>query len=131
MRRKKKRRRRRRKKKEERKKGGEKEKKEEEKKKEEEEKKEEEKESEIQKPREVFSFESLNPLAALQRQMDEITQMITDAQVVLDDAAGILERVVGILDWDEPRVTACVVVGLFLIAWAFIFILPLRFIITR
>ena len=95
------------------------------------EKKEEEKESEIQKPREVFSFESLNPLAALQRQMDEITQMITDAQVVLDDAAGILERVVGILDWDEPRVTACVVVGLFLIAWAFIFIdAVIRFITT-
>ena len=79
----------------------------------------------------MFSFESLNPLAALQRQMDEITQMITDAQVVLDDAAGILERVVGILDWDEPRVTACVVVGLFLIAWAFIFIdAVIRFITT-
>jgi hypothetical protein len=80
------------------------------------------KESEIQKPREIFTFESLNPLAALQRQMDEITQMITDAQVILDDAAGILERIAGILDWDEPRVTACVIVGLLLIAWAFIFI---------
>ena len=48
--------------------------------------------------------------------------MITDAQVVLDDAAGILERIVSILDWDEPRVTALVVIGLILLAWAFIFI---------
>ena len=78
--------------------------------------------AEAAKPREVFSFDKLNPLAALQRQMDEITKMITDAQVVLDDAAGILERIVSILDWDEPRVTALVVIGLILLAWAFIFI---------
>ena len=72
--------------------------------------------AEAAKPREVFSFDKLNPSAALQRQMDEITKMITDAQVVLDDAAGILERIVSILDWDEPRVTALVVIGLILLA---------------
>lgn len=71
---------------------------------------------------EIFTFESLNPLAALQRQMDEITAMIQDAQIVLDQAAGVLERVVGLLNWEEPRVTAVIVIMLLGLAWAFIFI---------
>ena len=75
-----------------------------------------------EKKQEAFTFESLNPLASLQRQMDEITQMIADAQLVLDSAAGILERLASILDWDEPRITACIVITMFLLAWACIFI---------
>jgi len=80
------------------------------------------KEKEEKKEKQAFTFESLNPLAALQRQMDEISHMIQDAQVVLDDAAGVLERIACILDWDEPRITACVVLALVIIAWALIFI---------
>ena len=80
------------------------------------------KEKEEKKEKQAFTFESLNPLAALQRQMDEISHMIQDAQVVLDDAAGVLERIACILDWDEPRITACVVLALVILAWALIFI---------
>ena len=80
------------------------------------------KEKEEKKEKQAFTFESLNPLAALQRQMDEITHMIQDAQVVLDDAAGVLERIACILDWDEPRITALFVLGLVILAWALIFI---------
>jgi len=80
------------------------------------------KEKDDKKEKQAFTFESLNPLASLQRQMDEISRLIQDAQVVLDDAAGVLERIVCVLDWDEPRVTACAVVALVLLAWALIFI---------
>lgn len=80
---------------------------------------------------EIFTFESLNPLASLQKQMEEITAMITDAQIVLDQAAGILERVAGILDWEEPRVTALVVVTLIGLAVVFIFIEAVARFVTR
>ena len=86
------------------------------------EKKEKEALAKSEKKQEAFTFESLNPLAALQRQMDEITQMITDAQAVLDKAAGILERLVSVLDWDEPRITACIVATLLVFAWACVYV---------
>ena len=46
-------------------------------------------------PKETFSWESLNPLAALQKQMDEVFAMITLSQSILDEVAGGLERVAG------------------------------------
>ena len=63
-----------------------------------------------EKPKEAFNWDSINPLAALQRQMDEVFAMITLSQTILDEVAGAAERLAGILSWEEPRVTAGFVV---------------------
>ena len=71
---------------------------------------------------EAFTWDSLNPLASLQKQMEEVYAMITMSQNILDEVAGCAERVAGILAWEEPRVTAGFVVVLLILAWMLIYI---------
>ena len=78
--------------------------------------------AEAEKPKEAFSWESLNPLAALQKQMDEVFAMITMSQTILDEAAGAAERLAGVLSWEEPRVTAGFVMLLLIGSWALIYV---------
>ena len=73
-------------------------------------------------PKEAFRWESLNPLAALQKQMDEVFAMITLSQSILDEVAGGLERVAGILSWEEPRVTAGFLLVILGAAWALMYV---------
>lgn len=73
-------------------------------------------------PKETFSWESLNPLAALQKQMDEVFAMITLSQAILDEAASALERLAGILSWEEPRVTAGFLCIILVLAWALVYV---------
>ena len=73
-------------------------------------------------PKETFSWESLNPLAALQKQMDEVFAMITLSQSILDEVAGGLERVAGVLSWEEPRVTAGFLLVILAAAWALVYV---------
>ena len=73
-------------------------------------------------PKETFSWESLNPLAALQKQMDEVFAMITLSQSILDEVAGGLERVAGVLSWEEPRVTAGFLCVILVSAWALVYV---------
>ena len=73
-------------------------------------------------PKETFSWESLNPLAALQKQMDEVFAMITLSQSILDEVAGGLERVAGVLSWEEPRVTAGFLLVILVMAWALVYV---------
>jgi len=73
-------------------------------------------------PKETFSWESLNPLAALQKQMDDVFAMITMSQTVLDQAASCLERVAGLLTWEEPRVTAGCLCLILVTAWALVYV---------
>jgi flagellar biosynthesis GTPase FlhF len=73
-------------------------------------------------PKETFSWESLNPLAALQKQMDEVFAMITLSQSILDEVAGGLERVAGVLSWEEPRVTAGFLCAILVSAWALVYV---------
>ena len=75
-----------------------------------------------EKPKEAFNWDSINPLAALQRQMDEVFAMITLSQTILDEVAGAAERLAGILSWEEPRVTAGFVVLLLALAWSLIYV---------
>ena len=79
----------------------------------------------------AFSFADLNPLAQLQKQLDEIYMMITLSQNILEEVAGAAERVAGILSWEEPRVTAVAVAVLLVIAWCLIYVEAVtRFIVT-
>ena len=72
------------------------------KKREAEEKKRKEAEERANAPKEAFNWESINPLASLQKQMDEVFAMITMSQNILDEAASCAERVAGILSWRNP-----------------------------
>jgi hypothetical protein len=92
------------------------------KKREAEEKKRKEAEERAAAPKEAFNWESINPLASLQKQMDEIYAMITMSQNILDEAASCAERVAGVLSWEEPRVTAGVLVVILALAWALVYV---------
>ena len=92
------------------------------KKREAEEKKRKEAEERANAPKEAFNWESINPLASLQKQMDEVFAMITMSQNILDEAASCAERVAGILSWEEPRVTAGVLVVILALAWALVYV---------
>jgi hypothetical protein len=74
---------------------------------------------------EAFTWDSLNPLAAMQKQMAEVYAMITMSQNILDEVAGAAERLAGILSWEEPRVTAGFVVVLLVLAWMLIYVVGL------
>jgi uncharacterized membrane protein YkoI len=48
---------------------------------------------------------SLNPFTNLMRQYEELTTMITSIQSAMDNVATVLEQILGVLSWKEPRVT--------------------------
>ena len=48
---------------------------------------------------------SLNPFTSLMRQYEELTAMITSIQAAMDNVATVLEQILGVLSWREPRVT--------------------------
>jgi len=47
----------------------------------------------------------LNPFTSLMRQYEELTAMITSIQAAMDNVATVLEQILGVLSWREPRVT--------------------------
>jgi len=48
---------------------------------------------------------SLNPFTNLTRQYEELTAMITSIQTTMDNVATVLEQIMGVLTWREPRLT--------------------------
>ena len=48
---------------------------------------------------------SMNPFASLMKQYEELTTMIASIQTTMDDVATVLEQILGVLTWKEPRVT--------------------------
>jgi hypothetical protein len=54
--------------------------------------------------------------------MDEVFAMITLSQSILDEVAGGLERVAGVLSWEEPRVTAGFLCAILVSAWALVYV---------
>ena len=57
---------------------------------------------------------SLNPFTNLMRQYEELTTMITSIQSAMDNVATVLEQILGVLSWKEPRVTFFVMCALML-----------------
>ena len=47
----------------------------------------------------------LNPFTNLTRQYEELTAMITSIQTTMDNVATVLEQIMGVLTWREPRLT--------------------------
>ena len=48
---------------------------------------------------------SMNSFASLMKQYEELTTMIASIQTTMDDVATVLEQILGVLTWKEPRVT--------------------------
>ena len=55
---------------------------------------------------------SMNPFASLMKQYEELTTMIASIQTTMDDVATVLEQILGVLTWKEPRVTFAVMAAL-------------------
>lgn len=64
---------------------------------------------------------SLNPFTNLMKQYEELTTMITSIQTAMDNVATVLEQILGVLSWKEPRVTFVVMVLLMLLSVGYFF----------
>jgi hypothetical protein len=83
---------------------------------------EEKKKKNLTKQKEAATWDSINPIAQLQKQLEEVRLLITQSQSILDQVAGCIERFVGIFTWAEPRVTAMIILVVMAFGWATLYI---------
>ena len=82
----------------------------------------EKKKKSMTKPKEAATWDSINPIAQLQKQLEEVKLLITQSQSILDQVAGGVERFIGIFTWAEPRVTAMTILVVLALGWATLYI---------
>ena len=83
---------------------------------------EEKKKKNMTKQKDAATWDSINPIAQLQKQLEEVKLLITQSQSILDQVAGGIERFVGIFTWAEPRVTAMIILVVMAFGWATLYI---------
>ena len=74
------------------------------------------------KRKEANPWEAINPLVQIQKQLDEVTLLITQSQTIMDDIAGGVERFIGMFTWSEPRVTAMIILVVLASGWSALYI---------
>ena len=72
--------------------------------------------------KEAATWDSINPIAQLQKQLEEVKLLITQSQSILDQVAGGVERFIGIFTWAEPRVTAMTILVVMALGWSTLYI---------